>query len=382
MSPAAVKPRGTMTLWLALALMTAAAVFAVLWPLGRRPQPEAAREADLAVYRDQLGEIARDQSSGLVAPAEAEAARIEVSRRLLAAADAAQSSVDTGGADWRRRATALAVLLLVPLGAVALYALLGSPGLPDEPLAARQQQPREQLPLENLIAQVEAHLAINPDDGRGWEVIAPVYLRLGRFDDAVRARQNALRLNGASAAREADYGEALVAAANGVVTANAKAAFDRAVALEPQNVKARYFLGFAAEQDGKRDQAAAVWRKLLETPSLDPRWAELLRRSLARIDPAAAQARGPSEEQIQAAENQPPEQRRQMILDMVDRLAARLQRDGGDIEGWQRLVRAYIVLGDPQRAGAAMADARQAVAGDPDKLRTLDAFAKRLGLGS
>ena len=133
---------------------------------------------------------------------------------------------------WRRRATAIAGLVLLPVGAVLLYLMLGSPQLPGEPLAARLQAPNENRSVENMVAQVENHLARNPNDGRAWEVLAPVYMRLGRFDDAVRAWRNALSLNGSSAAREADLGEALVFAANGVVTAEAKSQFERAFALD------------------------------------------------------------------------------------------------------------------------------------------------------
>src|SRR5215468_10294439 len=128
----------------------------------------------------------------------------------------------------RRRAVAIVALVLLPLGATGLYLALGSPLLPDQPLAPRLAAARGDQSVDTLIAQVEAHLERNPEDGRGWEVIAPVYLRLGRFDDAVKARRNALRLNGTSAEREAAFGEALVFAANGVVTAEAKAAFERA----------------------------------------------------------------------------------------------------------------------------------------------------------
>ena len=135
-----------------------------------------------------------------------------------------------------------------------------------------------------MIAQVEAHLERNPEDGRGWEVIAPIYLRLGRFDDAVKARRNALRFNGPPAEREAALGEALVFAANGVVTAEAKAAFESAVALDANSVQARYFIGRAAEQDGDRTQAAATWRALIEAAPSDAPWIDLLRRALDCVD--------------------------------------------------------------------------------------------------
>jgi len=379
-----------MTLWFALALMTAAAVLAVLWPLARRGR-ELRSGSDVAVYRDQLEEIERDRAAGLIADSEAAGAKVEVSRRLIAAADAPAASPGNAAAvTRRRRAVAVAALVALPLGAVGIYLALGSPLLPDQPLAARLVEARANQSMETLIAQVEAHLAQRPDDGRGWEVIAPVYLRLGRFDDAVKARRNALRLNGDSAEREAALGEALVFGANGVVTAEAKSAFEKAVALDPAHVQARYFLGLAAEQDGDRSRAAATWRALIESASPDAPWIEFVRGALARVEGAGASAgaagagggagSGPSEEQVAASSELSPEQRKLMIQGMVDRLAERLNRDGSDVEGWLRLVRSYMVLGQADKARAAAADARRALAGDPNKLRRLDDLVKGLGI--
>jgi cytochrome c-type biogenesis protein CcmH len=372
-----------MTLWLVLALMTAAAIFAVLWPLSRRdPLPDG---SDVAVYRDQLEEIERDRASGLIGDREAEAARVEVSRRLLAAADAAGAEPKPSAAgSWRRRAAALVALVLLPLGAAGLYLRLGSPELPGQPLAARQDGPTDQQPIMELVARVEAHLEKNPEDGRGWEVLGPVYMRLGRYDDAVKARHNTLRLLGETATRQADLGEALTAQANGIVTAEAKTAFERAVALNPSEFRSRYFLGLAAEQDGRPKEAAEMWRALLANAPADASWVSLVRDALARVDPSAGAAeppqKGPSAADVEAASEMTPEQRETMIRGMVARLAERLQQDGSDVDGWLRLVRAYMVLGDKEQARAAAADAHRALASDPDKLRQLDELIKGLGL--
>jgi len=251
-----------MTLWFAVALMTVAAIFAVLWPLAR-PAGRFRSGSDVEVYRDQLDEIERDRAAGLIADKEAAAAQVEVSRRLIAAADAqTPAGVPAASAAWRRRMVAIAALVALPFGVGGFYLALGSPTLPDQPLAPRLAAARGTQSVDGLIAQVETHLERNPDDGRGWEVIAPIYARLGRFEDAVKARRNALRLNGETAEREAALGEAMVFAANGVVTTEAKATFEKAVALDAGEVQARYFLGLAAEQDGNRAQAAATWRAL------------------------------------------------------------------------------------------------------------------------
>jgi len=266
-----------MTLWFLFALMTAAAIFAVLWPLARRHR-EGAGASDVAVYRDQIEEIGRDRAAGLIGEAEAEAARVEVSRRMIAAADgAAQESAATRpGGTFRRRATAVTALIALPAVAAAFYLTLGSPQLPGQPVAGRATTPLQERPLDNLVAQVEAHLEKNPDDGRGWEVIAPVYLRVGRFEEAVKARRNALRINGANADREADLGEALMAFANGIVTDEAKGAFERALTHDAKHPKARFFLGVAALQDKQDATAAAIWRDMLkdarpDSPCEEPR---------------------------------------------------------------------------------------------------------------
>lgn len=379
-----------MTLWLILALMTAAAIFAVLWPLSRHGG-KARSGSDLAVYRDQLAEIERDLAAGLIGAQEAEAARIEVSRRLLAAADQVEPipAAPQNAVLWRRRAVALAALVLLPVGTAVLYLSIGSPHLPGLPHAARVKQSPDTRSIESMVAQVEAHLERNPDDGRGWEVLAPVYMRAGRFNDAVRARSNALRLLGSTAERESHLGEALVAAANGMVTADAKAAFERALARDTSDVKAQYYVGLAAEQDGRPAEAARIWRDLLEKAPANAPYRPLIRDSLARVEPQSTSSSasgtpgvsgGPSADDVAAAQQLTPDQRTEMIRGMVDRLAERLKADGSDLDGWLRLMRAYIVLGEPDKARTALNDARKAIGDDADKRKKLDAVAKGLGI--
>jgi cytochrome c-type biogenesis protein CcmH len=366
-----------MTLWFVFALMTALAVFAVLWPLGRGTKPQ--REGnETTVYKDQLAEIGRDVSAGLIGRSEAEAARVEISRRLLAAADAERvspSSVNTS----LRRAVAVIAFVGLPLIAVAFYLPLGSPRLPDFPLSQRAQAPAASQPLDNLVAQVEAHLEKNPTDGRGWNVLAPVLAKLGRFDDAVRAYRNSISYNGDSAARRADLGEVIAAASGGVVTSEAKAEFQRAIALNADEAKANYFLGLAAEQDGRPNEAASIWRAMLaKAPQAAP-WRPLVLAALARVGGGPA-APALSDDTIAAAKDMNETDRSAMIRGMVDRLASRLKQNGDDVEGWLRLVRAYMVMGDRDKARSASADARQAVAGDAERLRALNEGLKGLGL--
>jgi cytochrome c-type biogenesis protein CcmH len=365
-----------MMLWFVFALMTVAAIFAVLWPLSRgsRPQNDG---SEAAVYKDQLDEIDRDVSAGLIDVSEAQAARVEISRRLLAAADN-QRELPSGSNIRLRRAAAVIALVGLPVVAVAFYYPLGSPRLGDFPLAQRDRTPATTQPLDSLVAQVEQHLENNPTDGRGWSVLAPVLARLGRYDDAVRAFHNSITYNGDSAERRADLGEAIAAAAGGVVTAEAKAEFERAIALNPDDVKASYFLGLAAEQDGRSAEAASIWRAMLAKAPPNAPWRPLVQAALVRVGGSPAPAL--SDEAVAAAKGMNETDRSTMIRSMVDRLATRLKQNGDDVEGWLRLVKAYMVMGDPDKARGALAEARQAVAKDPERLRQLNEGLKNLGL--
>jgi cytochrome c-type biogenesis protein CcmH len=365
-----------MTLWFVFALMTAAAIFAVLWPLGQRGAPRS-DASETTVYKDQLSEIDRDLAAGLIGPPEAEAARVEIGRRLLAAADH-QRAPPTASSIKLRRIAALLALVGLPILSMAFYLPLGSPRLGDFPLAERARSTDVNQPFDNLVAQVEAHLEKNPTDGRGWNVLAPVLVRLGRYDDAVRAFRNSITYNGDSAARRADLGEALTGAAGGVVTSEAKAEFEHAVAMDADEVKARYFLGLAAEQDGRRDDAAAAWRAMLEKAPADAPWRPLVQAALIRVGGSAVPALPDSA--MAAAKDMSETDRTAMIHGMVERLATRLKQNGGDVEGWLRLVRAYMVMGDRDKAKGAQSDARAAVANDAERLRQLNEGLKNLGL--
>jgi cytochrome c-type biogenesis protein CcmH len=380
-----------MILWLVFALMTAAAVFAVLWPLARGREIQSGSE--LEVYRDQLDEIDRDRAAGLIGEAEAQAARVEVSRRLIAAADAAEFNRPgpAGSPLRRRRVMAATALILVPAGAIVLYLALGSPQMPGEPLQARLRALHDDRSIASLVTQVEAHLAQNPNDARGYAVLAPVYLELGRLDDAVNARHRVLALAGETPDRQADLGEALTAAAKGIVTAEAKNAFERAVALNASEPKARFFLGVAAMQDGDRAKAASIWQDMLKSAPSDAPWLGTVQQALAQAGvtlPAVAAvpppggSPGPNADDIAAASQMNEQDRNAMVRGMVERLADRLKQNADDVEGWQRLLRAYVVLSERDKAQAAAGEARRTFASDPGKLRQIEDTIKSLGLQS
>lgn len=370
-----------MFFWITAALLTFLACAALLWPFRRNavaPQP-AGGAHDLEVYRDQLRELERDAARGVVGTAEAAEARAEIARRILRAADGASDPGRDGGRLGRVAATA--AVLAVPLIAWGGYAMTGSPALSDQRLAERLSRNPTENSIDELVFRAEQHLAANPSDGRGWEVLAPVYMRTGRAADAVTAWRNAIRLNGATAMREAGLGEALTAAASGVVTAEAEEAFARALEIDPSEPRARFFSALAMAQDGRQAEAVAALRSFeRDLPPGSP-WRSAVASALASAGAQApAMQPGPTAEDMAAAQEMAPEDRRAMIEGMVASLDARLRDNPADAEGWQRLVRSHIVLGNGEAAADALVRGVDALGAGTAEAARLEALAASLGV--
>jgi cytochrome c-type biogenesis protein CcmH len=271
-----------MLFWTVLAAMTAAAVLAVLWPLSRQPRMVLGEAAGVAVYRDQLAEIERDRARWLLAPAEVEAARTEISRRLLnAAADKTPASV---ASIRRRRIASIAALIGIPAISLTLYLSYGAPEVPDAPRAARLAPPIEQQDIGMLVYRLEERLTSRPDDGQGWELIAPIYLRVGRVDDAVAAQEAAIRILGSNAARQVTLGEALLTQTPGKISADASAAFQRALEHDAKFSPALFYLGLAAEQNGDREVARKYWTQVIESAGPKDMWRIPAQRHLIELE--------------------------------------------------------------------------------------------------
>jgi cytochrome c-type biogenesis protein CcmH len=352
---------------------------------GNADEVTAAREGfDAAVYRDQLAEVDADRARGLIGEAEAEAARIEIARRLLATDGKSRASEGTSREGAASRAALIGVTVLLPLLALGFYLAYGSPGLPDQPLVSRLQDPANEQNIAALVARVEARLREHPEDGEGWDVIAPVYLGWRHYDDAANAYEQAIRLLGESPARLSGFGQALVLKNDGVVTEDARAALERAVALDKTLLEPRILLAIANEQDGKFAEAVESWRALLETADANAPWRQMVEQ---RIAFAEAKRDGkplpqPSEQDVAAAEAMSPDERQAMIENMVAGLAARLETQGDDLPGWLKLVRAYTVLDRKDEATKALARAKSQFTGNEAAIRELDALAAELGLKS
>ncbi|MDP2622016.1 MAG: c-type cytochrome biogenesis protein CcmI [Hyphomicrobiales bacterium] len=362
-----------MLLWIIFSVMAGLAVLAIIAPLARKRDAAATRaEGDIAVYRDQLSAIDEEVARGVIVASEAAAARTEISRRLLAASERRNEEAPPRPASTHRY---FPISLMLGIGVIAVstagYLALGSPERPGQPLAQRLALPTGEQDPQMLLAKFEAYLQANPEDGKGWDLVAPVYLDLDRFEDAARAYANALRLLGDDAERLAGLGQALTHAAEGTVTAAARDAFERALVLDPGLAPARFYLALAFEQEGALKKAAESWRMLLATAPAEAPWRPVVEQHLAAIDVGLG-------EEAPAA-NLPAEQS-EMIEQMVARLAERLKTDGSDPNDWVMLMRSYTVLARMAEAQETLARARERFANDRAALEAIEAAAGTLGL--
>ncbi|UXN60764.1 c-type cytochrome biogenesis protein CcmI [Phyllobacterium zundukense] len=379
-----------MVFWISAAVLTVVATLLVLLPLTRRVQsPVSDNQYDVEVYRDQLRELDADEKRGLIDPASSEQARAEIGRRLLKSAKAVEDdkAIVRPTKSATREWLTLATVLAIPLISWGIYTKLGSPDLPAQPLAERLAKPADQSTPAELIARAEAHLALNPDDGQGWEVLAPIYLRMGRPGDAVAAYQNSIRLNGDSAGRQLGLGQALTAETGGKVTARAEEAFKRAMTLDPKDMRPQFYIIDGWMQQGRLPEARDLIRKLLAEAPADVPWRDQAQAALTRLDHEIAgdapdvsdvEKTGPDASQVEAAAGMNNQDRAAMIEGMVANLAEKLKQSPDDVEGWERLVRSYVVLNRPNDALEALGRARKVLSAD--KLARLDAVANELGL--
>ncbi|WOC15206.1 c-type cytochrome biogenesis protein CcmI [Pseudochrobactrum sp. MP213Fo] len=392
-----------MDFWLVSALLTFVAILIVMLPLTRKTAvPAAQGEEDRSVYIQQLKEVDADLARGLLDEPSAEQARLEISRRILhndrrandpAVPDDATSAVNSEKTyllSKNSRWAVILVLLFIPGVSWGVYALTGTPDLPSQPLAERKANPIQDKTALELIAQAEAHLAQSPQDGRGWAILAPIYLRLGRVDDAIAAYRKALQLLGDDTERLIGLGEALIVKANGEVTFEALGLFEKAGKLSPTDLRPPLMQVRALMQGGKRDEAVAVLQKMLATAPENAPWRADIEQTIVNLKAAntnntntnnnapAINQPGPTAADVEAASQLDEQGRKDMIRSMVDGLAEKLRDNPADTAGWDRLLRAYMVLGERDKALEALSNAAKAL--PENDLRRLTETATQLGL--
>ncbi len=373
-----------MLFWILVATLTAAVAAVLILPLMRAGEaPSSPHSHDIEVYRDQLDELKRDQDSGLIGSADAELARAEVARRLLAAGESDRNVAPA--VSQRRGANRLAqafVLVCLPVVGLCLYLLTGSPGVPAQPLAARLADPNGDINV--LIAKAENHLAVNPNDGAGWDLLAPIYMRNGRIEEAVDAYDRAIRLLGPTPARLGGYAEALVVQSDGLVTTKAQEAFQQALTIDPNDPRSEFYLALGLKQEGKKEEALTAFNRLVATSPADAPWLPLVKQHVAELGGAtsAAAPGNPSAEDVAAAESMTSGDRQEMIRGMVESLESRLKENPDNLEGWARLIRSHVVLDQRDKAAAALKEGLKTFPADGDGGKQLLALARELGIAT
>jgi cytochrome c-type biogenesis protein CcmH len=380
------------------------------------------RERALQVYRDQLAEVERDLERGTLQAAEAERLRLEISRRILDVDRAASTARDLRAGPAGARMVMLSAILVTLAGSAYLYLGIGAAGYPDMPLVQRHadaQAARENRPsqaaleadfaasfptpepfdgrdtLEGMVAQLREALARRPEDVTGFTLLAQNEARLGNMQAAIAAQVRVVELKGESVTAPdlAFLVDLMALATGGVVSPEAEAVIERALRLDPSDPISLYYLGRMYAQTGRPDLTFRVWRRLHDVSSGDDPWMPEIRAALpdlSRISgeprwtlpplPAPADTRGPSPEDIEAAQDLNPEDRMAMIEQMVDGLLARLANDGGNAQDWAQALRALTVLDRRDQAQAILQEARTVFAARPDDLAVINDMARAVGL--
>ncbi len=402
-----------MTLWIILTFLTTATALVLAFPLIRRFEtPPSAEEQIIAIGKDQLAELSREHANGQIDEEDAALAKAEIERRIVTAAKAPDSGF-TAPQPRSRFAMVFGIGGWVVAAAAGLYFLFGRPDLPTQPfvetasapVAVSEPQRGAAVPapppgnVDELITNLEARIADNPDDAEGLRMLAWSYFNTERYALAADTYGKSVALDASDPDVLSAYAEARIRAADGMVDARSLALSQQALALNPEDARAGFFVGMAEEQAGNPEQALAIWQAVLDKAPAGADWApglaqrvQELRAELGGAAPSIplmsaggvnlpdVTAPGPTQADVAAAADMTEQDRASMISGMVDRLANRLAEDPNDPEGWQRLIRAYMVMGNEDKAREALLTASLALEGQPDVVNLLVQFATDLGV--
>jgi len=336
----------------------------LIWRTGRGADEGAAA---VAMFRRQLADIDTELAQGRLVSDEAAATRTEITRRMLASADRERgeaAAANPAEISWRI-AAAVGVAGILPAAAIAVYFAVGAPAAINLPTAASTAaRPHDATELAAAADQLKARLEREPDHPEGWVLLGRTLATLQRFDEADDAYRRAISLKPDQPQLHAELGEVLVLEAGGTVTPAAEAEFGKS----GNDPRARFYGAEADLQRGDNGAAKTALQALLADAPVDAPWRKIVAARLAEIAPGEPQAgaktpAGPTAKDIAAAQSMSPEERQAMIRGMVERLAARLDQNPEDKEGWARLAHAYDVLGETEKAQAARA--RAAAVGAP-----------------
>ncbi len=362
----------------------------------------SAASKDLALYKDQLREVDSDLARGVLSETESESARLEISRRILAADKRAQMETLANPApSIINKLLAAFVILTVLTGSLGIYANLGEPNLPDRPLVARlaaaqearaqrlsQEDAEVQVPDEKinipedylkLVKRLREAIKKRPNDEQGLRLLALHEFRIGKYRAARKAHTRIMKVVGdkVTAKDYIDFAEVMIFATNGYVSPEAEITLSQALKLKPNDGRTRYYSGLAMAQNGRADVAYRLWEGLLKEGPQDAAWIPLIKSQiddvarLAGINMSNQPLPGPTTDQINAASEMTKEDRKKMIRGMVAGLGERLATNGGTMNEWARLIRALGVLGETARASEIWNEAKDVFSDNPKALNLL-----------
>ena len=343
----------------------------VVWPLVKKSTVVIDETtSSLSFYKDQIKQIDHEIERQKKPSAALASERAEIARRMLREArrEAVKTKVGSAGRA-SLIATSLAAVLGIPILSLILYASLGASGQADFPLSARQSLSLENQPVEDLVQKAEQHLAKNPNDAKGWKLLADVYGRLNRPGDRARSLREVIRIDGKTPVLLTDLGEALTIVAGNIVPAEARQMFDEAISQEPELVKPKIYIALALDQEGKPEEALRIWEGLARLNVNNPRWAKLASDQIQSL-----------KQKTGALERTPKRPGIEEINAMVEGLASRLEDEEGTLQEWSRLIRSYTVLDEPVKASLALERARKQFAATPSDLQKLNELAKQLNV--
>ena len=419
-----------MTIWIVLGAITLLLAGFILWPIfgGNRKaasdeasdassaseledgSPENELSRDLAVYRDQLSEIDRDIERGVLSAEQADAARTEVQRRILAADQRIKrqqptDTIDQTSANKPVRAVAAGFIVLFIAGGFGLYLDLGNPTMPDRPITSRTDEINavrmaqtadedRQSVLNRAVSDLSQRLLENPDDLRAWELLGASLMALGRPEEAQTAFLETVKRSGRDGDYLAMYAESLIRSNNGQINTTARGVLREAEKTDSTDPRIQFYLGLADAQEGNVGAAVDRWIALANGAPGDAPWLPMVvgrinEAALAqgidiegRLNLAENTSPGPSQEDIAAAQEMTPEEQQQMIMSMVNGLAERLEAEPNNPDGWARLMQAYMVLGREDDAKAAFEKASSVFADQPELIARFDSLAQEIGISA
>jgi len=350
-----------MTFWILIILLAILAMGFVCFPLlSASTSSKSEFDSEQSLYKARLSEIDRDLELGRLDEVSAEAARTEEARKLIKASNDAKVVSNS----TNNKTIVLVAALSLPLISIPFYYSIGSPEVTSSTFISKQNS--TQPTIQELLEIAEKRLESNPDDSNGWKVIAPVYIRMKRYNDAINAYKNIMRVEGRSLEMLLKLTDVYIEQGQGQINNQAKELIAEVLSIDKSNAIATFYTGIIALQNDEADETLHIWTAMVDSAKGDEEWLPVVKGRIAELQSLenSNSVPLPDEDTIKAVQEMEPEERQAMIAQMVSNLAEKLETNPDNKAGWERLIRAYIVLEKEDDARAAFSKAKNQFKGD------------------